>query len=103
MSWGQIGEHPVGLEPRHVGRVVYEHRRACGRAEHPRRSHGVPHERVDEGRLAGAGRATHDRQQRRIDLDQPGQDVVLELSDHLLPGGPGGIDTWHVERQRGGR
>ena len=46
-------------------------------------------ERVDQRRLAGAGRAAHHRQQRRVEGHHPRDDVVLELVDHLAQDGRG--------------
>ena len=43
-----------------------------------------------------------DRQQRGLDLDQPGQDVVLELVDHLLAGHALLLDARGVQGERRG-
>ena len=57
--------------------------RARRRPQHARLGHPVPDEGVDQRRLAGAGGAADDGQQRRVEGHEPRQDVVLELVDHL--------------------
>ena len=58
-------------------------------------------ERVHQRGLAGAGRAADHGEQRRVDLHQPGQDVVLELVDHLDAGDSALVDARELQRQRG--
>jgi hypothetical protein len=70
---GQAGEHAVGLEPAHVGGVADEHGRAGRRAQDARRRDGGADEAVDQRRLACAGRAADDHQQRRVHLAQAGR------------------------------
>ena len=62
---GQRRQHPVRAEPAHVQRVVHEHRPAGRGAQHPRRADLRADQRVDHRRLARAGGAADDHEQRR--------------------------------------
>ena len=87
----------------HVGvvGVVDEHGRARRRTEYAGLADPLPDQGVHQRRLAGAGGPTDDREQRRVDLDQPRQHVVLELVDHLRAAAPGSPDAGDVEGQAG--
>ena len=69
---------------RQVVRVADEHRRARGRAQDAGRRSPRADQRVHERRLAGAGRAADDHQQRRLHLLQPRHQVVVDLGDELV-------------------
>ena len=81
---GELGQQAVGPEPVGVGGIVHEDRRAGGRTQHPGDRDALADHAVHEGRLAGAGGAPDDREERRVDLDQPRDDVVVELGDQLV-------------------
>ena len=97
---GQAGQDALLVEPVDVGRVVHEHGRAGGGTEHAGLGDPPTDQGVHQRRLAGPGRPTDDGQQRRLDLDQPGQDVVLELVDHLAAHRAVLLGARHVERER---
>ena len=79
----EVGQQPVRAEPVRVVGVVHQHRRAGGRSEHAGRGHPRADQRVDQGGLAGAGRAADHGEHRRLEGHQPRDHVVLELGDHL--------------------
>ena len=79
----EVGQEALLAEPLRVVGVVHQHGRAGRRAQHARGGDAGADERVDQGRLPGPGRAADDRQQRRVERHQAGDDVVLELVDHL--------------------
>ena len=54
---------------------------------------------VDEGRLAGAGGPSDDREERGVDGAQPRQDVVVELLEELAAGGLRGRAARHLQGQ----
>ena len=81
----ELGQQPVLPEPLRVVGVVHQHRRAGGGPQHAGRGDAGPDQRVHQGRLAGAGGAADDREQRRVEGHQARDDVVLELVDHLGP------------------
>ena len=56
---------------------------------------------VDQRRLAGAGRAADDREQRRVEGHQARDHVVLELVDHLGAGAALLVGPGELERQPG--
>ena len=59
--------------------VVDEHGRAGGGAQDAGARDLAPGDGVHERGLAGAGRPADDREQRRVEAAQPGQQVVVEL------------------------
>ena len=71
-----------GVEPVRVGGVGHQDRLACGRADHARVGYVLLQDPVDQRGLAGSGRAADDGQQRRVEVAQAGQDVIVELVDH---------------------
>ena len=97
---GQPGEDAVALEPGGVVGVVDEHRGGRRRPQHARPADLLPDDRVDQGGLAGPGRAADDGEQRRVEGPQPGQDVVVELGEQLAPSGLGAGASGDVEGQR---
>ena len=92
-------QDPVGAEPAGVAGVMDEHRRAGGRTDHARRAHHASDHRIDQGRLAGAGRAADHRQQRRLQPAEPRQDVVVELRDRLTGADGRRLAARQAERQ----
>jgi hypothetical protein len=79
--------------------VVGEDCRARRRAEHAGGTDPLADEGVDQCRLAGPRRAADHGEHRGVDAAQPGQHIVLELVDDLLPQHPGGGDVGHLQRQ----
>ena len=82
----ELGQQAVLAEPLRVVGVVDEHRRPGRGAQHPGRGDAGADEGVDQRRLARAGRAADDREQRRVEGHQARDHVVLELVDHLARG-----------------
>ncbi|GAA3234050.1 hypothetical protein GCM10020256_50630 [Streptomyces thermocoprophilus] len=80
----EVGQYAHPAEPVMVLRVAYEHRRPRRRPQHSRLADAPSDQRVDECRLAGAGRASHDGQQRRLGLPQAGHQVVVELGEEFV-------------------
>ena len=63
-----------------MGGVADQHRGLGGGADHAGDGHLAAHQRVHQGRLAGAGGAADDGQQGRLNGGEPGKDVVVELA-----------------------
>ena len=80
------GQHPGVGEPAALVRRADQHRRPGGRPEHPGRADVGAEQRVDQRRLAGAGGAADDGEQRGVELAEPGQQVVVDLPDQLVAG-----------------
>ena len=89
---------------RHVVGVADQHGRAGGGAQHPGGGDLRADQAVDQRRLARAGGAADDGEQRGVEAAQPGEDVVVELADELGPGlaGPRGAGDVELETGRGG-
>ena len=79
----ELGQDALGCEPLCIARMMDEHRRLRRRTEYAHLGDGLADDRVDESRLASAGRAADDGEQRRVELHEPRQDVVLELVDGI--------------------
>ncbi len=99
---GEAREDAVVLEPAHVAGVAHQHRRSRRRPQHAGRADLRAHQRVHERRLAGARRAAHDHQQRRVHLAQPRQQVVADLAGQLVAHAPRLRRGGRVERERHG-
>ena len=97
------GSIALGEEGAGVVRVVHEHGRAGGRPQDAGAGHLAPRDGVDQRRLAGAGGAADDGEQRGVEPAQPGQQVVVELAEQRLALGAGVLDVRHLERQREAR
>jgi len=89
----------VLLEPAQVVRAAGEHRRPRRRAEHSGGAHLRSHQAVDEGRLAGARRATDDHQEGRVEPAETRQQVVVDLPDQLVAYVPGFLGTRQIDRE----
>ena len=89
----ELGQHARALEPAQVLRVAGQHGRPRRRPQHAGRAHLAADEAVDERRLARARRAADDHQERRVELAQARQQVVVDLLDELRAGVPrrGGV------------
>ncbi len=77
---GQLGQNASGAEPGRVVGMADQHRGFRGRAEDTRLRDLLAQERVDERRFPGTRRAADDSQQRRIECQRSGQEVVTDLS-----------------------
>ena len=84
----QPRQDAVALERREVVRVKGEHGRPGRRPQHPGRADDRADKAVDERRLAGPGGAADDDQRRSVDLPQARQQVVVHLSDQVVPDAP---------------
>lgn len=63
--------------------------------------HGSQHG-VDEGRLPGAGRPADDDEERSSVRPEPGQEVVVDLREDLVPARPRLGDAGSLQRERRG-
>ena len=88
----------VGGEPVGVHRVAGQHGVPGGRAQHTRGGDRPADEPVDQGRLAAAGGAADNGQQRGVGIPQPGQDVIVELVGEAPGQAAGSVRTG--DRQR---
>lgn len=80
----EVGQYAHAAEPVMVLRVAHQHRRPGRRPQHARLADPLSHQRVDEGRLAGAGGTAHHCQQRCFGLSEPGHQIVVELGEELV-------------------
>src|SRR5690606_1973606 len=80
---GEAGQHVLAHEPVAVGRIGDQRRHQRGGPQHARLGDVGPDEGVDQRRLARAGGAADDGEERRVDGAQPGQQVVVELPSQL--------------------
>ena len=97
----ELGKDALLVEPRRVVGMVDEHGRTRRRPEYAGLADLLADQRVHQRRLAGTRRPADDREQRSVDLHQPGQHVVLELVDHLRARMPALLDAGDLERQSG--
>src|SRR6478609_9681349 len=95
----ELGQQAVLAEPLRVVGVVDEHRRPGRGAQHTGRGDAGADQRVDQRRLAGAGGAADDREERRVEGHQARDDVVLELVDHLRAGAALLVRSGELERE----
>ena len=79
---GQAREHAVAGERGQVGGGADQDRRPRGGPQHARRGHRCAHQAVHERGLAGAGRAADDGEQRRVEVEQAREEVVVDLVGH---------------------
>ena len=79
----ELGQDASALEPAQILRIAGQHGRPRRRPQDARRAHLATDEAVDERRLARARRAADDHQERRVELAQARQQVVVDLLDEL--------------------